>query len=51
MVFQGKERIKAEGLGQIAQSHVLGEDGGIGVPVFGQDVERGANFHDSPPQE
>jgi hypothetical protein len=21
------------------------------VPVFGQDVERGANFHDSPPQE
>jgi hypothetical protein len=50
-MFQGEERIKAERLGQIAQCHVLGEDGSIGVPVFGQDVERGANFHDPPPQD
>ena len=35
VVFQGKERIKAERLRQITEGHVLGEDRGIGMPLLG----------------
>ena len=46
VVLEREDRVEAEGLGQVAQGQVLGEDGGVRAPFLRQHVERDTDSHD-----